>query len=162
VEPRFFETTQDLRAWFEAHHATDQELRVGFHKKSSGLPSITWPESVDQALCFGWIDSIRRGIDDVSYTNRFTPRKPGSTSSAKNIARVAELTEMGMMQLAGLAAFERRTEGRSGVYSFEQETIELGRVYERRFRAGRSAWAFFQGQPPSGSRRRIARPPRGG
>lgn len=149
VGPRFFEAPQDLRAWFEVHHATDQELLVGFHKKSSGLPSITWPESVDQALCFGWIDGIRRGIDDVSYTNRFTPRKAASTWSARNIARVAELTEMGLMRPSGLEAFERRTEARSGVYSFEQGPIELGPVYEKRFRGNRAAWTFFQEQPPS-------------
>jgi uncharacterized protein YdeI (YjbR/CyaY-like superfamily) len=149
VEPRFFATPQDFRGWFEAHHATAQELVVGFHKKGSGLPSITWPESVDQALCFGWIDGVRRGIDDKSYTIRFTPRKAASTWSAKNIARVAELSEMGMMHPAGLAAFERRTEARSGVYSFEQGSVELGRAYEKRFRANRAAWTFFQEQPPS-------------
>jgi uncharacterized protein YdeI (YjbR/CyaY-like superfamily) len=148
-EPRFFATPQALRRWFEAHHATDPELLVGFYKVGSGVPSITWPESVDQALCFGWIDGIRRGIDEVSYTNRFTPRKPGSTWSGKNIARVAELTEMGMMHPTGMAAFERRIEARSGVYSFEQERIELGPAFERRFRADRAAWAFFRGQPPS-------------
>lgn len=148
VKPRFYATPQDLRAWFEAHHPTAQELLVGFHKKGSGLPSITWPESVDQALCFGWIDGIRRSIDDASYTIRFTPRRAGSTWSAKNIARVAELIEMGLMHPAGLAAFERRTEARSGVYSFEQDTIEL-RAFERRFRADRAAWAYFQAQPPS-------------
>jgi uncharacterized protein YdeI (YjbR/CyaY-like superfamily) len=149
VEPRFFETPQELRVWFEAHHATAKELQVGFHRKSSGLASITWPESVDQALCFGWIDSVRRGIDDVSYTNRFTPRKPGSTWSAKNITRVGDLTEMGLMHPAGSAAFERRTEARSGVYSFEQATIGVDGTYEKRFRANRPAWTFFQAQPPS-------------
>jgi uncharacterized protein YdeI (YjbR/CyaY-like superfamily) len=148
VKPRFFATPQDFRAWFEADHSTAEALLVGFHKKGSGLPSITWPESVDQALCFGWIDGIRRSIDDASYTIRFTPRRAGSTWSAKNIARVAELIEMGLMHPAGLAAFERRTEARSGVYSFEQDTIELG-AFERRFRADRSAWAYFQAQPPS-------------
>ena len=135
MQPHFFTTPQDFRAWLEKHHRTATELIVGFHKKASGMPSITWPESVDQALCFGWIDGIRRSIDDASYTIRFTPRKSGSTWSAKNIARVAELTEMGLMRSAGVAEFERRSEARSGVYSFEQETIELGRAYERRFRA---------------------------
>lgn len=149
MEPRFFKTPQSLRAWFDVHHATDQELLVGFHKMGSGLQSITWPESVDQALCFGWIDSVRRGIDDVSYTNRFTPRKAGSTWSVKNIARVAELTEMGLMHPAGMAAFERRTEARSGIYSFEQERIELERAHEKMFRGNPAAWTFFQEQPPS-------------
>lgn len=149
MEPRFFATPQDFRAWIEAHHSTSQELLVGFRKKGSGLPSITWPESVDHALCFGWIDGVRRAVDDVSYTITFTPRKVGSMWSAKNIARVAELTAMGLMHPAGLAAFARRTEGRSAVYSFEQEEVELGRVYEKWFRADRAAWTFFQGQPPS-------------
>jgi uncharacterized protein YdeI (YjbR/CyaY-like superfamily) len=149
MQPSFFASPQDFRAWLEKHHASAQELLVGFHKKASGMPSITWPESVDHALCFGWIDGVRRSIDDASYTIRFTPRKSGSMWSAKNIGRVAELTEMGLMRPAGIAAFERRTEARSGVYSFEQETIELGRAYERRFRADRAAWAFFQAQPPS-------------
>jgi uncharacterized protein YdeI (YjbR/CyaY-like superfamily) len=149
VEPRFFDTPQDFRAWFEANHDSSQELVVGFHKKGSGRPSITWPESVDQALCFGWIDGVRRGIDGAAYTIRFTPRKAASTWSGKNITRVAELTEMGLMHPAGLAAFERRTEARSAVYSFEQRTIELGPAYERKFRANRAAWAFFQEQPTS-------------
>jgi uncharacterized protein YdeI (YjbR/CyaY-like superfamily) len=148
-EPRFFATPQEFRAWLEAHHDTVPELLVGFHKRSSGVPSITWPESVDQALCFGWIDGVRRGVDDSTYTIRFTPRKSASTWSAKNIARVAELTEMGLMHPAGLASFDRRTEARSGVYSFEQEKIELGRAYEKRFRANRAAWRFFREQPAS-------------
>ena len=149
VEPRFFATPKDFRSWLEVHHNTVAELLVGFHKRRSGMPSITWPESVDQALCFGWIDGVRRGVDDATYTIRFTPRKPASTWSAKNIARVGELIEMGLMHPAGLAAFERRTAARSGVYSFEQGTIELGRAYEKRFRANRGAWTFFQEQPAS-------------
>jgi uncharacterized protein YdeI (YjbR/CyaY-like superfamily) len=144
VKPRFFTTPQKFRAWLEAHHATSQELLVGFHKRGSGTASLTWPESVDQALCFGWIDGVRHRLDDASYTIRFTPRKPGSTWSAKNIARVAELSDMGLMHPAGLAAFERRTEARSGVYSFEQAKVEMGHEYERRFRADREAWAYFQ------------------
>jgi uncharacterized protein YdeI (YjbR/CyaY-like superfamily) len=149
VTPRFFAEPQDFRAWLKKHHVTAEELLVGFRRKGSGLPSITWPESVDQALCFGWIDGIRRGIDDANYTIRFTPRRSGSTWSAKNISRVGELTEMGLMHPAGLAAFERRTEARSRVYSFEQETIALGRAYEQRFRADPAAWMFFKDQPPS-------------
>jgi uncharacterized protein YdeI (YjbR/CyaY-like superfamily) len=138
-----------LRGWLEAHHAASRELLVGYHKKGSGSPSITWAESVDQALCFGWIDGVRRRLDDVRYTIRFTPRAAGSTWSAKNIARVAELTEMGLMRPAGLAAFERRTEARSAIYSFEKGEVELGRAYERRFRADRAAWTFFKSKPPS-------------
>jgi uncharacterized protein YdeI (YjbR/CyaY-like superfamily) len=146
---RFFATPHDFRAWLEAHHGTASELLVGFHKRSSGVPSITWPESVDQAFCFGWIDGVRRGVEDSTYTIRFTPRKSASTWSAKNIAHVSELTEIGLMRPAGLAAFERRTEARSGVYSFEQGTVELGRAYEEPFRANRAAWTFFHEQPPS-------------
>jgi uncharacterized protein YdeI (YjbR/CyaY-like superfamily) len=149
VEPRFFATSQDFRAWFEAHHTTERALLVGFHKTSSGIPSITWPGSVDQALCFGWIDGVRRRIDDTSYSIRFTPRKPTSIWSARNIARVGELTEMGLMHPAGLEAFARRTQERSAVYSSEQGDIELGRAYEKRLRANRAAWTFFQAQPAS-------------
>ena len=124
-----------------------QELWVGFYKKSSGKPSITWPEAVDQALCFGWIDGQRKGIDDVSYTIRFTPRKPRSIWSAVNVKRVGELTAQGLMHPAGLKAFENRTEEKSGVYAYEQETpAELDADYEQRFRANQTAWDFFQAQ----------------
>jgi hypothetical protein len=120
VEPRFFATPQEFRAWFEAHHADAGELLVGFHKKNSGRPSITWPESVDEALCFGWIDGIRRRIDDESYSIRFTPRRARSIWSAVNIARAGELIAEGRMTPAGLAAFEARDEQRSAIYSYEQ------------------------------------------
>ena len=135
-----------FRAWLEEHHDSATELIVGFHKKGTGVPSMTWPECVDQALCFGWIDGIRRSIDDSRYTIRFTPRKPASTWSARNIARVAELTKAGSMHPAGLAAFERRSVERSGVYSFERGAVKLGPAYERQFRAEPGAWAFFQAQ----------------
>src|SRR4051812_9192148 len=106
MNPTFFETPAAFRAWLEAHHATAKELLVGFYKKGSGKPSITWPESVDEALCFGWIDGVRRRIDDMSYSIRFTPRKTSSIWSAVNVARVAELTALGRMQPDGLRAFE--------------------------------------------------------
>src|SRR5436309_10975426 len=121
--PAFFASPSELRAWFEQNHETTQELWIGFYKTSSGKPSITWPESVDQALCFGWIDGVRRRIDDVSYSIRFTPRKPRSIWSTVNINRVAELTNLGLMQPAGLKAFAARQEARSGIYSFEQEDV---------------------------------------
>src|SRR5437762_563654 len=125
VKPTFFATPSEFRAWLEEHHNTAQELLVGFYKKSSGKPSITWPESVDQALCFGWIDGVRKGIDDVSYTIRFTPRKPVSTWSTINIARVAELTKLGLMAPAGLRAFERRRDDKSAIYAYENAVRTL-------------------------------------
>src|SRR5579859_7973797 len=108
----FFATPDELRAWLAAHHETAGELWVGFHKKGTGTPSVTWPEAVDEALCVGWIDGVRKGIDAASYTIRFTPRKPGSIWSAVNIARVAELERQGRMRPAGLAAFARRSEAK--------------------------------------------------
>jgi uncharacterized protein YdeI (YjbR/CyaY-like superfamily) len=148
MEPTFFTEPAELRAWLEEHHAEATELLVGFHKKGSGRPSITWPESVDQALCFGWIDGVRRGIDEDSYTIRFTPRKKRSNWSAKNIKRVAELSREGLMRPAGLAAFEARTEDRSGIYAYEQrKTAKLDKDQERQLRANKKAWEFFQAQP---------------
>ncbi|HST90228.1 MAG TPA: YdeI/OmpD-associated family protein [Ktedonobacterales bacterium] len=145
----FFATPDELRAWFAAHHETAGELWVGFHKKGTGTPSVTWPEAVDEALCVGWIDGVRKGIDAASYTIRFTPRKPGSIWSAVNIARVAELERQGRMRPAGLAAFARRREAKSAVYAYEQETPQLDADSERRFRANATAWDYFQAQTPS-------------
>jgi uncharacterized protein YdeI (YjbR/CyaY-like superfamily) len=146
--PTYFATPEEFRAWLEEHHASAKELWVGFHKKSTGKPSITWPEAVDQALCFGWIDGIRKSVDSDSYMNRFTPRRPRSNWSAVNIARVKELTAAGLMRPAGIAAFEKRTEENSAVYSYEQKDVQLGEEYERQFRANRAAWTYFQAQPP--------------
>lgn len=144
----FFKTAGDFRDWLEQHHVEAQELWVGFHKKNSGKASITWPEAVDQALCFGWIDGIRKSIDETSYKIRFTPRRPGSTWSAVNIQRATELINTGLMQPAGLNAFEERDQKRSGTYSYEQEIHELDEVYEKQLRANHKAWEFFQAQPP--------------
>src|ERR1700737_2368116 len=119
-KPTFFPTPSDFRAWLEAHHDKFQELFVGFHKKSSGKPSITWPESVDAALCFGWIDGVRKSIDEISYTIRFTPRRPTSTWSTVNIKRAQELKRMGLMHAAGLKAFAARSAKKSAIYSYEQ------------------------------------------
>jgi uncharacterized protein YdeI (YjbR/CyaY-like superfamily) len=150
VQPTFFETPEAFRAWLEANHETETELLVGFHKRGSGRLSMTWPESVDQALCFGWIDGVRRRIDDHSYSIRFTPRKPRSTWSRINVAKVAELTDRGLMQPAGLRAFERRTEENTGIYSFERgEEAQLPKEYERRLRANKKAATWFDAQPPS-------------
>ncbi|HEV7672319.1 MAG TPA: YdeI/OmpD-associated family protein [Thermoanaerobaculia bacterium] len=149
TEPTFFATPKDFRRWLAAHHAKENELLVGFHKLGSGLPSITWPESVDEALCFGWIDGVRKRLDDRSYTIRFTPRKPTSTWSAVNIRRMAELTAEGRVQAAGLAAFEKRSEKKSAIYAYEQrEEATFDAEFARRFRGRKAAWTFFQAQPP--------------
>jgi len=145
---KFFAIPADFRGWLAAHHAGATELWVGFFKKGSGRPSITWPESVDEALCVGWIDGIRKSIDDVSYMIRFTPRKTTSTWSEVNIGRVAELTRDKRMQPAGLKAYEQRKEAKSGIYAYEQrKAAALDEAAERQFRANRKAWEFFQAQP---------------
>jgi uncharacterized protein YdeI (YjbR/CyaY-like superfamily) len=149
MEPIFFASPNDFRAWLEEHHATETELLVGFHKKGSGKPSMTWPESVDQALCFGWIDGVRRRIDDERYAIRFTPRKPGSTWSAVNVKRARELLEEGLMRPAGLAAFERRADDRTAIYAYEQRKhAQLEPAMQERFEADEQAWTWFQAQPP--------------
>jgi uncharacterized protein YdeI (YjbR/CyaY-like superfamily) len=156
MEPTFFPTPADFRAWLDRHHATEKELLVGYYRKGSGKPSITWPESVDEALCFGWIDGIRRRIDEESYSIRFTPRKPASNWSSVNIARVAELEKEGRMRPAGLAAFERRSEARSGIYSYERrKAAKLDPEQEASFRADAAAWSFFDSQPPGYRRTAI-------
>ena len=150
MKPTFFATVSELRDWFEANHTTASELLVGFYKRGSRKSSITWSELVDEELCFGWIDGVRKGIDDVSYSNRITPRTPRSTWSAINIARAQELVRLGRMRPAGLRAFERRTDERSAIYSYEQRTkARLDPAAERSFRSNRKAWTFFEAQPPS-------------
>ena len=135
TNPRFFATPAAFRAWLKKHHATEKVLWVGFHRKASGRPSITWPESVDEALCVGWIDGLRKGIDEISYMIRFTPRKRTSAWSIVNLGRVAELTRQGRMQPAGAAAFENRVEAKSGIYSYEQRrNAALDEASARRFR----------------------------
>jgi uncharacterized protein YdeI (YjbR/CyaY-like superfamily) len=156
MEPTFFATPADFRAWLERHHQSHSELIVGFHKKGTGRPSITWSEAVDQALCFGWIDGVRRRIDDTSYSIRFTPRKARSTWSAVNIKRMKELVDEGLVAPAGLAAFERRTDDRTAIYSYEQRrAATLDPEQERRLRADERANAFFETQPPSYRRAAI-------
>jgi uncharacterized protein YdeI (YjbR/CyaY-like superfamily) len=149
VEPVFFAAPEDFRAWLEEHHERITELLVGFYKKGSGKPSITWPEAVDEALSFGWIDGVRRGRDETSYTIRFTPRAASSTWSTVNVARVEALSREGRMRPAGLRAFERRNERNTGIYSYERRaTAKLPEDFEREFRADTRAWEFFQAQPP--------------
>jgi uncharacterized protein YdeI (YjbR/CyaY-like superfamily) len=156
MEPTFFATAAEFRAWLERNHDSMSELLVGFHKKGSGRPSITWPDAVDQALCFGWIDGVRRRVDDDSYSIRFTPRKPRSTWSAVNVKRMKELIEQGLVAPAGLAAFERRSDDRTAIYSYEQRKhAQLEPEQERRLRANHGAHAFFEAQPPSYRRAAI-------
>ncbi len=146
MKPRFFASPAEFRAWLQEHHAVSQELWVGFHKRDSGRPSITWPESVDAALCFGWIDGVRKSLGDNSYVIRFTPRKPRSRWSAVNVDRARELAATGLMHPAGMKAFEQRVES---AYSYEQRrSPEFGTEDEKLFRANRKAWKFFQAQPP--------------
>jgi uncharacterized protein YdeI (YjbR/CyaY-like superfamily) len=148
VEPLFFATPADLRAWLEAHHEDARELWVGFHKVGTGRPSITWPEAVDEALCVGWIDGVRKRLDDASYVIRFSPRRQGSVWSTVNINRVAELTALGRMRPSGQRAFTARTEDRSGVYSYENRNdATLDEAYEREIRANSAAWRFFESRP---------------
>jgi uncharacterized protein YdeI (YjbR/CyaY-like superfamily) len=147
--PRFFATAAAFGAWLKAHAAQERELLVGFHKVGSGRPSMTWPEAVDEALCVGWIDGVRKRVDEHTYTIRFTPRKPGSIWSAINIAKVQRLQAEGRMTEAGLQAFAQRTEARSVVYSYEQaEAAELSPDELRAFKRHKAAWAYFEACPP--------------
>jgi uncharacterized protein YdeI (YjbR/CyaY-like superfamily) len=149
MEPIFFRSAAEFRAWLERHHDTSTEILVGYHKKGTGKLGMGWDESVDQALCFGWIDGVRRGIDDERYMNRFTPRQRGSTWSAKNINRAKELIDQGLITPAGLEAFEARVEDRSP-YAYERRhTVRLDATFERRFRRNAKAWEIFLSKPPS-------------
>ena len=149
MKPVFFATPAEFRRWLERHHASETELLVGFYKKDSGRPSITWPESVNEALCFGWIDGVRRSAGEHAYTIRFTPRKPTSIWSAVNVRNVERLVAEGRMQPAGLAAFEKRSPERTAVYSFDrQNPLHLDADMEARFRKHRRAWRFWESQPP--------------
>ncbi len=149
MKPAFFKRPADFRRWLEANHATENELLVGFHKKDSGKPSITWPESVDQALCFGWIDGIRRSLDADSYTIRFTPRRARSIWSAVNIRRAQELIDQRQMKPAGLKAFAARQEYRSGIYSYEQRSADLPDQYRKIMQKNKTALSYYEAQPPS-------------
>ncbi len=149
MKPHFFPSPAAWRAWLEENHAETQELWVGLYKRDSGRPSITWPETVDGALCFGWIDGVRKSVDDISYKIRFTPRKARSIWSAINVKRATELSSLGLMHPAGLAAFQKREGKRSEIYSYEQrKTARLPAAYEKEFRAHKTAWKFFQAQAP--------------
>lgn len=146
MKPHFFPTQEDFRRWLEINHETATEIIVGYYKVGLGKTSLTWSESVDQALCFGWIDGVRRKVDEESYCNRFTPRKAKSNWSAINIKKVEELTAKGLMKPAGIAAFEKREESRSAIYSYENESKQFSEEFERRFKANEKAWSFFEKQ----------------
>ena len=148
-KPTFFKTPADFRKWLTKNHEAVAELWVGFYKKDSGKPSITWPESVDEALCHGWIDGVRKSVDETSYKIRFTPRRPRSIWSAVNIKRVAELTKQGRMTPAGEKAFAARSDYRSGIYAYEQRSPELPAEYAKHLRKNKAAAKFFESQPPS-------------
>lgn len=150
MRPTFFETPTQLRRWFEANHATTTELWIGYYKKQSGRGGVTYKQALDEALCFGWIDGVLRSLDETSYTNRFTPRRQRSTWSAVNIARAQALIAEGRMRPAGLAAFERRAENRSRVYSYQQgQPVEWSPAEKRALRANRATWTFVSSQAPS-------------
>ena len=149
MKPKFFRTPADFEIWLEKNHATAIELWVGFYKKGSGKPSITWPESVDQALCFGWIDGVRKRVDASSYQIRFTPRRRGSIWSAINIERAQELVRQKQMRPAGARAFAARIENKSGIYSYEQRSSELNEPYATVLKKNKAACSFFEKQPPS-------------
>ena len=140
----YFSSPAAFGRWLEKHHAKKDALWVGFHKKETGKPSLTWSESVDEALCWGWIDGIRKSVDAARYVIRFTPRRSGSIWSAINLRKVAELEEAGRMRPPGLEAFRKRRADRSGVYSFEQKTAKLPPSLERIFRKNAAAWEFFR------------------
>jgi uncharacterized protein YdeI (YjbR/CyaY-like superfamily) len=149
MTPVYFKSQADFRKWLEKNHKSKTELLVGYYKVDSGKPSMTWSQSVDQALCFGWIDGIRRSVDSESYCIRFTPRKPSSNWSRININKVEELKKNGLMKQAGLEAFNKRKESRSGTYSFENEPAKLTDNFESMFRDSKAGWEFFSKQSPS-------------
>jgi uncharacterized protein YdeI (YjbR/CyaY-like superfamily) len=150
VKPRFFARPEDFRAWLAKNHARAAELLVGFHKKGRGKPSIDWPQSVDEALCFGWIDGVRKSLGEESYTIRFTPRRPGSIWSSINIRRVAALKRLKRMRPAGIAAYARRSVDRSAIYAYEQRaSAKLAAAEVRLFKARPRAWQFFAKLAPS-------------
>ena len=148
TKPTFFQSALEFRRWLEENHAQVQELLLGFHRKDSGKASITYPEALDEALCFGWIDGVRKRFDESSYTVRFTPRRPGSIWSAVNTKRVGELVKLGRMHAAGQKVFDERDQKKSNLYSYERVTCKLESAYEEKFRANRKAWGFYQAQAP--------------
>lgn len=149
MKPQFFSSPTLFRQWLARNYDKASELLLGFHKKSSGKKSITYNEALDEALCFGWIDGVRKGLDDTSYTIRFTPRKPRSIWSLVNVNHIERLKKEGRMHAAGLEAYERRDPKRTGIYAFENRPRELSPEFEKTFRQNKKAWKFFEEYPPS-------------
>jgi uncharacterized protein YdeI (YjbR/CyaY-like superfamily) len=147
MEATYFASPGEFRKWLGRNHHKVMELWVGYYKKGTGKPSLTWPESVDEALCYGWIDGIRKSVDPDRYMIRFTPRRPGSTWSKINIRKVGELSRLGRMQPAGIAAFGKRDEKKSAAYSFENAS-RLSPGFEQRFKRNKKAWSFFESKAP--------------
>ena len=148
MKPKFFTSPDQFHQWLEKNQDSATELLVGFYKKMSGKESITYPEALDEALCFGWIDGVRKSIDNASYTIRFTPRKSKSIWSLVNVRHVERLQQEGRMKPSGLEAFALRDPKRTGIYSFENRPRELSPAYKRKFRLNKKAWEFFEAQPP--------------
>jgi uncharacterized protein YdeI (YjbR/CyaY-like superfamily) len=146
MAPKFFPRALDFRKWLEKNHDKKSELLVGFWKVHTGKPSMSWSESVDQALCYGWIDGVRKSIDAESYTIRFSPRKPDSNWSGINIKKIEDLKKKGLIHPTGIAAFEKRDERKSRIYAYEMEMMKLDPAYEKKFRANKKAWDWFQSQ----------------
>ena len=148
LRPVYFRSAAEFRKWLAANHAKAKDLLVGFHKKDTGVPSMTWQESVDEALCFGWIDGVRRRVDEARYTIRFSPRRKRSNWSLINVNRVKELIALKRMQAPGLEAFKARVAKKTGIYAYENRPAELEEEFAKTFRRNEAAWAFFQAQPP--------------
>jgi len=157
MNPRFFKSQSEFRRWLEKNHAQETELLLGFYKKGSGKASITYPEALDEALCFGWIDGVRRSLGDDGYTIRFTPRKAKSIWSNVNVRHVERLKKLGRMAPAGLEAYALRDPKKTGIYAFENRPRELSPAYEKKFRSNKKAWEFFEKQPPGFKRLMIFR-----
>jgi uncharacterized protein YdeI (YjbR/CyaY-like superfamily) len=157
MQPKFFTEPDQFRQWLERNHDRAAELLLGFHKKSSEKKSITYAEALDEALCFGWIDGVRKSFNETSYTIRFTPRKPRSIWSNVNVRHVERLTKAGRMHPAGITVYAQRDPKRTGIYSFENRPRELSPEFEKIFRQNKAAWKFFQEQPPGYKRLMVFR-----
>jgi uncharacterized protein YdeI (YjbR/CyaY-like superfamily) len=153
--PLFFSTQSSFRKWLEKNHGKAKELLVGFYKVNSGKESMSWSQSVDEAICFGWIDGVRKSIDSESYSIRFTPRKPGSIWSAINIQKVENLSKQGLMHPSGMTAFEKRQEHKSRIYSYEKPPENLSKDFLKKFQSNKKAWKYFQSMAPSYQRTAI-------
>ncbi|MDR3610561.1 MAG: YdeI/OmpD-associated family protein [Ignavibacteriaceae bacterium] len=149
MDLKYFKSSADFRKWLEKNHALSKELWVGFYKKNTDLKGITYPEAVDQALCFGWIDGIKKKVDELSYTNRFTPRKSSGIWSTTNIKRVKKLSQLGLMHSSGLQVFNQRDKKKIKLYSYERKIVKLDKQYEEIFKTHENAWEYFLSQPPS-------------